>query len=366
MPKAQPEFLFFGPPLEAGHGQAVVHSFVCDYFRSKSVSCEYVDSVEVAGNDALRKSLGRIRAVRTLFKRIAANRVDVVYMTLSSGLGLLSDLVILLLLKKGSAKVVIHHHSAWVVNTPAVRRLVRRLANIHVVLDEEMGEQLGLNSSAYLVVPNAACVLHSNQRYLPDETKDGTPIASRVRPLGFLGRVEPEKGSQVLVSAAAQGANIDVAGPLSDGGLDLSSSLGQGTLNLHGPLSGQDKFDFLDGVETLLFPSQYKIEAQPLVIYEAWMAGCKIVASDVGYVRSQLESHPSHAVLPSDADALDWIAASERISQTGPAEVRASFLREVDKSIASLDYLVEVLSGERLGISSANCVDLRESGYAIR
>ena len=57
-----------------------------------------------------------------------------------------------------------------------------------------------------------------------------------------------------------------------------------------GPLYGEEKDKFFSKINVFVFPSQYKNEAEPLVIYEAAQQGVYLVTSQVGCLKEMTES----------------------------------------------------------------------------
>ncbi|MDP9073730.1 MAG: glycosyltransferase family 4 protein, partial [Actinomycetota bacterium] len=55
-----------------------------------------------------------------------------------------------------------------------------------------------------------------------------------------------------------------------------------------GAIDGPTKDEFLRSVDVFLFPSRYKIEAEPLVVWEAASAGCPVIATTRGCLGQQV------------------------------------------------------------------------------
>ena len=134
--------------------------------------------------------------------------------------------------------------------------------------------------------------------------------------LGFVGSLTEHKGLDVAVGAvrrlppelpvelAVHGAPAD--GPAGRAYLDAVRSLAGGDprIRFHGPFRNREVGGVLAGLDALVVPSVWH-ENTPLVVYEAFAAGCPVVASDVEGI-AEVVRHGVDGLLfaRGDADAL--------------------------------------------------------------
>lgn len=122
---------------------------------------------------------------------------------------------------------------------------------------------------------------------------------------GFLGRLEPQKGLDVLLEALATipDVTVDIMG--SGGQLSALQAdvvrLDLSTRVRFAPAS-PDTSPFWQRIDVLVLPS--RSEALPLVILEALQSGHPVIASDVGSVREVLDDDVAVLVPPGDVAAL--------------------------------------------------------------
>ena len=58
-----------------------------------------------------------------------------------------------------------------------------------------------------------------------------------------------------------------------------------------GPLYGRDKNNFYKKLDAFIFPTEYKNEAQPIVLYEAMAASVPIISIQRGCISDQVGNH---------------------------------------------------------------------------
>lgn len=104
-----------------------------------------------------------------------------------------------------------------------------------------------------------------------------TPLAGDEVTFGFIGKLEPHKGSRILDEAwgrGVPGARLMVAGVGSDSHLFRRSGI-----HYSGYVSGPELSDFFDRVDVLIVPSLWP-ENFPLVVAEGLLAGCAFVVTE--------------------------------------------------------------------------------------
>ncbi|KRA45698.1 glycosyltransferase family 4 protein [Devosia sp. Root635] len=226
---------------------------------------------------------------------LRARNGDYVYMTPDSGNGLIGSLIMLAMLRIMGRQVVMHHHVFSYLNeTSLVSRLFFRIARHgvrHIVLCGRMGE---LMQSRYgggfevVVQSNAALVGAAASR----------PERLALRTIGYLSNITTDKGIDTFLATAEQLADrypdlkVLIAGPAASEAVRglVEQFVAKNTKNRQylGPVYGADKAKFFEQVDVLLFPTRYKNEAEPLVIFEAARAGTLVIASDRGCICEQI------------------------------------------------------------------------------
>jgi len=240
------------------------------------------------------------------------------YLALSGGLGQFIDWLYVLGSRMFGRPIFVHHHSFAYITAPS---LLNRLIfaslrqQIHVVLSPYMGRELvriyQLNAAKVRVVSNAAFFSAVMQPATKQQNLEA-PIR-----LGYLSNISFEKGIGEFFAVLAELGRLGVAykaqiaGPIEPSAQSTFSSLLASSSNTTycGPVYDDAKRDFYDGLDVLLFPSDYPNEAEPLVIHEAIRSGTHVIACDRGAIADIL-ANGAGLVVPKSAFTA---AAVERI-----------------------------------------------------
>jgi glycosyltransferase involved in cell wall biosynthesis len=284
----------FPPPVG---GAALVNATVYDDLVAAGVR---VTPIDVAGptlnhsrnlayhaRRALRNIRGLIRA------RALASPDSALYIVPDAGLGAWYTRIHMDAVAQRYGAVMIHHHSCRYIeqHDRAIAAVVRAGADIatHVFLTQGMAaafrRQYG--DVKFHVATNAGFVADEAAR-LPAPRRAG-PIQ-----LGHLSNLCADKGFVAVADAfdAIRTAGIDatltLAGPIleqavADRMANLTAAHGLSVRHL-GPVAGEAKRQFYRDIDLFLFPTNFKQEAAPLVIYEALAAGCPVLATDRGLI----------------------------------------------------------------------------------
>ena len=180
------------------------------------------------------------------------------------------------------------------------RRNLERAAAVHVTSEHERRELARLVPRARLEVVEVGTDWPRTVR-----TDEGGP-ATRV---GFLGRLHPKKGLEVLLDAVARlpGVTLDVAG---GGEAGYEASLRERArasgvaerVRFLGHLDGAAKEAFLAGVDVLAFPS--RDENFGVAVAEAMAAGRAVIVSPGVALSADIERSSTGLVAPADPAAL--------------------------------------------------------------
>ncbi|MDQ2071861.1 glycosyltransferase family 4 protein [Haloarcula sp. H-GB4] len=168
----------------------------------------------------------------------------------------------------------------------AVRALERAgfaVAHGVITYTPEMARQLDLHPEAPTVYPTGA-------RYVrTDEFRVQRPYADRDRVVGFLGRLDEEKGVRELAAVATQLPDDITFRFVGDGALrewleqDLAAEIEAGHVELTGWVDHDAVPHALNDLELLILPSQ-PTEGLPTTILEALACGTPVYASPVSGV----------------------------------------------------------------------------------
>jgi glycosyltransferase involved in cell wall biosynthesis len=240
------------------------------------------------------------------------------YLALSGGRGQIIDCPYILISRLFGRRIFVHHHSfAYIVAPSMLNKLLfaslRR--QIHVVLSAQMGRDLariyGLNAAKVRVLSNAA-FFSANMQIARKQQNEEAPIR-----LGYLSNISVEKGIVEFFAVLAELKRIgieyqaQIAGPIAPSARDTFSGLLASSFNTTycGPIYDEAKQQFYDGLDVLLFPTDYLNEAEPLVIHEAIRSGTHVIACERGAIADILTNGAGLVVSKSAFTA----AAVERI-----------------------------------------------------
>lgn len=187
-------------------------------------------------------------------------------------------------------RVIADHHNYSYINKPTtwMRCTVNLLGDActHLVLSEKMGQEF---INAY---PVAKVVVASNWGRKKIGDFNSVEIPDRPLTLGYLSNVTFEKGIDTFVEliqkTTERGGIVQaiVAGGLGDGVDKLLHDAQQSGLPIEvvGPVYEEAKMRFFERCDLFVFPTRYRNEAEPLVLIEAQIAGCYVLATNRGAI----------------------------------------------------------------------------------
>ena len=306
-----------------------------------------------------------------------ARRLRMVYLVPDGGLGIWYNLLTLALLRLAYGGPLILHHRNYshiARRSPAMARIVGWFGSraMHVFLEGRMGREF---ESLYggplhrLTVRNAATC---DVEPVPAETGAGVGAGVREGPIriGFLSNLTDEKGFHIVESGflalAARHPDLRfaVAGPVTGETarrrLDRMQQAIGARFTYHGPVSGPDKQRFFAETDLFIFPTIYRLEAQPNVLYEAMAGGCVIVSTRHACIPDMLEGAPHRLVdIGPDLadDALEAIEA-ELAAGDWPAR-RAQAVQAFERSRAQAREAQDALLDALAGTTDARSTDAR-------
>lgn len=356
-----------GPMPPPVHGAAVVTGRMRDLLLQREVDVLSIDSNDSASapQRLARLAVGLLR----LLALVVARRRPAVYLGGAGGELLWFQALVVGLGRLGGGPVVFHHHNYG----PLVERS-RALAAVvrcggrrvtHVVLGSGMAT--ALQDRYPHVGPVVVC---SNAGHM-SETSSAAPRADADRAdradrviVGHLSNLTMAKGVGEVVAAAqaALVAGLDVelrlAGPAVEPESAALVEAARADLGDRfvwaGPLQPGEVDTFLGGLDLFLFPSTYRLEAEPLVVLEASRSGVPTLAYDVGCVAGLVD--PPGRVLKAGepfaetvtAVVGEWSAWTPAQREARRHDVRRGFVARHRSAAATWSGLVEELCGRGL------------------
>ncbi|THD09547.1 glycosyltransferase family 4 protein [Metallibacterium scheffleri] len=329
----------FPPPM---HGMATVNAAVRGRLLASAASVVVINTAPASLDRAMLARLGRLPRVMRGLARLAGTRHlrgTALYIGVSGGAGQTYDLAFLLLARLRKMRVFVHHHSfAYLHERRRLTAMLVRAAGrraTHITQSAGMAGQLRTLYGA----ANVAAV--SNAVFLVSSSEQAQ-VRSRheLRVLGFLGNIAAEKGIfeflDLMAALRQPGASLQgrIAGPFQD--VATETRVRQRLQDLPnveyvGAKYGAEKDAFFDGIDTLIFPTLYANEAEPLVVHEATQHGVPVIAYGRGCI-PEVVTPECGCVIPPEAPFVPaalvqveaWMRAPERL-QAASVAAAASF-----------------------------------------
>jgi glycosyltransferase involved in cell wall biosynthesis len=336
------DILVVGPVPPPVDGRAVATRWLVDALCDDGHAVTVINT-QAGGITKLQRCLG---AALVLAR---GRRVDRVVVVASGGAGLVFEMIPLLGARVRRVTTALTHHSSrYVRKSSLMLRIVLAVAGRrlrHAVLDDAMGAEL---SSRYGIDPHRVVVV-DNAGLMPVPPAPD-PDAAR-RGVLHLSNLSADKGlGAVLEVAERTGISVRLVGaPSEDASALLDDADRRGVaFTAVGPRHGDAKILELTAARCLVFPSSYRHEAQPLVLYEAVAAGCVPIVWRNGWIGEQLERLRIHEFVfaPGDVDGI--AAAVKRISELDDAtfavwsrRVRAAFETQHARTANQFRELIE-------------------------
>ena len=292
---------FVGPCPPPVHGASRIHSLFALELRAREI-CPYIIDTSTAKlyptSSRAVISAGFLRLNCLLRYIYALPKVGNIYLTLSGGKGQIFDFFIVLIAAVFNKPLICHHHSyKYIVHKYILVKLmvfIGSLNTTHIFLGKSMRDQF---VSRYGRV-NSFCI--SNLAFMPLVSppyplkigNSQTGLSSIV--ISHLSNLSFDKGSHHFIELAkfSQLTNKPwkflLAGPMNDElKLEYQNTLENlENLDYLGPLDELEKDDFYNKSTFFIFLSNYKNEAEPLVLLEAISKGVIPIATKLGEIPS--------------------------------------------------------------------------------
>jgi len=221
----------------------------------------------------------------------------------------------------------------------ALERLDYAIADGAITYTPSMAEELGLDPDSPRVYPNGA-------RYIRvDEFRPRTPFTERERRVGFLGRLDEEKGVRELAQVAKRLPDDVTFSFIGDGRLsgwletELADEIAAGRVELRGWVDHDEVPAELSRLQLLVMPSQ-PTEGLPTTILEALACGTPVYATPVSGVPDVVRANETGFLMDS-RDPDDIAAGIESIlAREDLADVSLRGRRLIETEF-SLDAAIE-------------------------
>ncbi|HBR1005063.1 TPA: glycosyltransferase family 4 protein [Klebsiella quasipneumoniae subsp. quasipneumoniae] len=288
------------PPL---HGMSYINAKLLQRAKEKGLDIHIVnttpsDNAKISlANKFLKHSYIFFEFCKVLKRHNGSNKL---YRPINGGKGQLIDMAYLLLSKIFKYDVYIHHHSYNYLNIKSklfsIICLILNGKAQHIVLSADMKEKL---SDLYNIATKDIIVL-SNIGFIDVDCLRNHKInnVKEKIAISYMANVTLDKGIDIFIKTCKMIDNINpnkyefkIAGPIIDsntkGLVDAFISEFKNAYYV-GPVYGAQKEEFLNASDIFYFPSKYKNEAEPLVLYEAASCGCLVIGSQVGSMRDAI------------------------------------------------------------------------------
>lgn len=285
--------------------------------------------------------------------RLAAARRNLgphrMYLVSASASGLSMTMLLVLFARLLRYEVFLHHHSFSIINNPSVLMSCINCSlgpsGRHIFLSTGMAEAF---FSIYRI--NRKYNISHNLTHARSFWRSARRVP-RVRDkktlrIGLLSNLSFDKGLKTFIEMARLAAEeclpieFRLAGPtVSEVELGYIENERQNLrdyLQYHGPLFGGSKIRFYRGIDVFVFPTQYQHEAQPIVIHEAFAAGCAVISTDRGCIAEDLNMLGGWLIPHERADDPEAYLKVLRKFLEDPHELaksRARSLRSTQKAI---------------------------------
>lgn len=303
------KLIYIGPFPRPVNGQNLVTEVLANQLINSGLDLKIINTSSGAGLfSILKKVLLHIYAALSIIFQ-SGN----IYISLNSNKGMWLSLLLIIIGKLKGKVIGVHHHAFNHIRHKnlAMTLITKCLGKkgFHIVLGSAM--EKGLRNK----YPAAAdVVILNNSNIISTELSQLNHTNNSNIKIGHLSNLTVEKGCawaiEAVLKAKAKGFNVELhlAGPVSDSRLEVPISEASKTLSdcfkMWGPVYGEEKISFFDTIDILLFPSQYKNEAEPLVVLESMASGIPVLAFDVGCISDDI-GQTGGKIISSDYDGYE-------------------------------------------------------------
>jgi glycosyltransferase involved in cell wall biosynthesis len=230
-----------------------------------------------------------------LLKLAVAKKVTVVYMPPDAGFGAYYSLIFVMITRLFAIPLFLHHRSFAYINKSTLgMSLINKCESkdtTHIFLCEKMETGFERNYG----IKNSTLIVSNAQHVTPaDKVNSGNEELV----IGYLSNLSFEKGlKQVfqvcnLLEQSKIKFRLDLGGPTENAEvkefLNLKLIEFKDKVNYYGPIKHNNIEQFYANLDLFLFPTEYRNEAQPNVLFEANAAGVPVLSINTGCISTDV------------------------------------------------------------------------------
>jgi glycosyltransferase involved in cell wall biosynthesis len=280
-----------------------------------------------------------LRILHSIVKLLANGRVQGqrLYIVANSKSGLHLTALVVQVGRRLGYQIFLHHHAYFYIDSYDWRmaRIVRAMGarDVHVVHCDEMARDF---AARYSVTGEFACVYPSIVRIPLGTPRLATNVPFR---LGHLSNLSLDKGLDIVLKTfqamRAKGLHVHLrlAGPFHTRQarrlVELAMSEHAGWIEYAGPVYGEEKLKYLQGIDCFLFPS--RSESWGIVLHEALAVGAPVIAMRRGCARTVVGDEAG-TIVSEEADFVACAVAQVERWIDEPEEYRRASQAAIDQA----------------------------------
>lgn len=314
----KPRLIFVSILPPPSTGRSIVSKTMLEIFLDQNIF--EVNILSISKKPGIFNGLWLFRkmffSLRTIFTMIIKKGQISVYSASHDQLGLLEDFVISFIVKIKNWCLFYHHHNYSYINKynwlmGKISKNIKK-NGCHIFLCETMAQEFNQKykyDGDYSIVTNAIIVDKkrrnnntANHRHI---TNDEPLILGHLSNLSFdKGLIDVLRTTEKLIIENRK-VLLKLAGPflskLEEEYFNNYITKYPENITYYGPLYGEEKFRFFYSLDIFLFPTKYRNEAQPLVIFEAMSCGVPTISYDRGCIFNMVGANKI-GVIPQEKD----------------------------------------------------------------
>lgn len=339
----------FPPPV---HGMALINNRMYECLANKTIA-QKIDIAPPSGAAWLKSTRRFMSVLKGAYSAMNSRTTwDVLYIGLSGGWGQFYEMVFVALARVLRKDIYLHHHSyAYINKTKIPFWLISRIAGrscTHICLSDGMCLKLAARYTKIKMT-----VTLSNVAFISPPKKLTRPQREKLK-IGFLSNISFEKGIKIFIETLdlmrSEGIEFEafIAGPIVSNKvqklIDENTQSGGDTSYL-GPVYGNQKEKFLNGIDILLFPTIYENEAEPLTIYECYSYGVPVISLSRGSIPEMMREYPALCIsmpsnFPEESKVLikHWVESPKKFDAVS-TQVITTFFSQRQKARENLQVI---------------------------
>lgn len=356
------------------HGMSNINLAILNYFKAHSYSPKLINTApsKFASyfNSRLWGFVKFFHSIFCFFKLIFfcfSRKQKVLYRPINGGFGQIYDLAYITLGRIFNKKLYIHHHSFNYINDESplfkILNIIAGNKAIHIVLGSRMKMKL---ADLYSIDVNNIKVISNLSFFNGDSNEKPNFLTNEPVVIGHLANLCIDKGVDVFIDVCKRLDELlfpykaVIAGPFADEAakalIETNCSKNVNITYL-GPLYGQSKAQFYSQLDCFIFPSKYKNEAEPLVLFEAAEYGNLLIGTQRGCMIDVIKSLSGYALIENEALTNAIVGTIHQSKQMDEFGLEAknkrlvNFKEEHSKAFNSLFLLMEDMKNNELSNS---------------